>query len=633
MDPLNDDILQHLRATRQLERVMAHPVFSHKKLEEILRLFSSAHSFYHEMGGISGYFEKIRSFLQTKSTLASGDVYHAPFLIDIVKEEKTVAEAIEWGTHALAYMGEMIPLGGAADRLHLVDAMTGAELPAAKLQFAGKTLLERLVQDIQAREFLYFHRFGKQITTPIAIMTSFEKDNHFHIEQLLEENRWFGRPKESYRIFTQPLVPVVDGDGNWVFSDDLRPVMKPGGHGAIWKLALEEGIFSWFKSLGKTKLLVRQINNPVAGLDYGLLTLIGIGWKQEKKFGFASCPRLIHSAEGVNVLIESEAHGKKNIVLTNIEYCDFARFGIEDLPLEKGGVYSRFSSNTNLLFADISAIEGAVKQCPFPGLLLNLKKGSYLNGNKERQEAVFGRLESTMQNIADVFAEEKKDSLVPKDTFITYNKRHKTISTTKKAYVEGGSVQETPEACFYDWLFAARELLEEYCGFKLPARRPVEEMLRTGPEFVFSYHPALGPLYSDIAQKIQGGELLLGSELQLEIADVLVKRLRVEGSLRVRAERLIGGYDARGVLEYGRAVGKCVLHNVSIRNRGVNWAKSRPFWKGQFQRDEGVEIVLLGDSTFIMEDVELVGAHRFEVQDGETMRVTQHQGQLLIEVR
>ena len=100
-------------------------------------------------------------------------------------------------------------------------------------------------------------------------------------------------------------------------------------------------------------------------------------------FGFASCPRLLQAAEGVNVVVE-----KKNgeVALTNIEYCDFQKYGIEDRPLKEGEPYSRFSSNTNILFADITAIERAVEVCPFPGLLVNLKDAAYTTLSGERKK-------------------------------------------------------------------------------------------------------------------------------------------------------------------------------------------------------------------------------------------------------
>lgn len=606
-------LLALLHEIGQLRRLIEHPSFSLQSLKTLLEDLIPVQEFYRDIGGVAGYHAKILSLLRKEKDSSAGSSiqYHAPVFIDISSASPAVEEMISWGIEAIPEMAEIIPLGGAADRLHLIDPVTGCELPAAKLPFAGKILLERLMMDIQARENLYFQKFGKKILTPIGMMTSFEKQNHAHVMQILEENRWFGRPKELFHVVPQPLVPVVDEKGDWMFSEDLRWIMKPGGHGAIWKLAIDTGMFSFFEQLGRKKALVRQINNPIAGLDYGLLAFLGIGWKNDKKFGFASCPRLLRSAEGMNVLVEEKSQGKRSIVLTNIEYCDFAKFGIQDLPLKEGEPYSRFSSNTNLLFVDLASIRSAVGKCPFPGLLLNLKKGSFTNARGEKQEAVLGRLESTMQNIADVFVEEKRDSLVPEHTFITYNQRHKTISTTKRVFVEGGGLQETPESCFFDFLFAARELLGSFCGFLLPDSRSLEEYLAKGPEFVFLYHPALGPLYSIIQQKLKKGVLCLGSELNVEISDLLIDGLTLDGSLQVRGE------------------GRAIFRDVLIRNRGVDWNGSRPFWKGNFCRLETVEIVLHKNAEWIAEGVTFVGSHRFEVQEGVSMRVYEKEGQLV----
>ena len=45
----------------------------------------------------------------------------------------------------------------------------------------------------------------------------------------------------------------------------------------------------------------------------------------------------------------------------------------------------------------------------------------------------------------------------------------------------------------------------------------VEEYLEKGPSFIFLYHPALGPLWDVISQKIRGGAMTPGSELVLEV--------------------------------------------------------------------------------------------------------------------
>ncbi len=46
----------------------------------------------------------------------------------------------------------------------------------------------------------------------------------------------------------QPLVPVLSiSDGRWLLSGALQLMGKPGGHGAIWKLMRDEGIFAWMR--------------------------------------------------------------------------------------------------------------------------------------------------------------------------------------------------------------------------------------------------------------------------------------------------------------------------------------------------------------------------------------------------
>lgn len=64
----------------------------------------------------------------------------------------------------------------------------------------------------------------------------------------------------QYRLFEQPMVPVVSAeDGQWLLPEPLAPMMKPGGHGAIWKLMLDRGIFDYFSQRRRQAAIVRQI--------------------------------------------------------------------------------------------------------------------------------------------------------------------------------------------------------------------------------------------------------------------------------------------------------------------------------------------------------------------------------------
>ena len=597
-------------------------------LQELLDDLEAVEHFYSSIGGIVGYHLRMLELLSGSSVKeGSSSRYYPAEGIDISSDTSDVRASVRQGLEHMKEMAEIYPVGGAADRLRLQDERTGAPLPAACLPFLGKTLLEGVMVDLQAREYLYYKVRGEQLTTPVAMMTSKEKDNHRHVLSICEESSWFGRAQESFRFFCQPSVPAVNKSGEWCLQKSLKLILKPGGHGAIWRLAQEKGVFDWFFSQGRSKVLVRQINNPVAGTDYGILAFTGVGCAQNKIFGFASCPRQIKTSEGVNVVVETPTESGYDYVLTNIEYCDFKRFGIVDQPERAGSLYSQFSSNTNLLFADLKAIQAALKKCPIPGILVNLKKMTYHTGTGQKKEEEIARLESTMQNIADFFVQEFKDPLEKGErgqlqTYLTYNKRRKTISTAKRAFTLGSSLVETPEGCFLDILNNGRELLLQ-CLMQVPEENDSSLFFTRGPSFIFLYHPALGPLYNVIAQKIRGGTLFSGSELQLHIAELDCEALDLQGSLLIHADAVMGHVNSKGLLTYSERSGKCTLNNVTIRNKGIDFEMPNVYWKNEIARQESCHIILRGSSEFYAENLTFTGDFFIEVEDGT--RVTARQ--------
>jgi len=46
----------------------------------------------------------------------------------------------------------------------------------------------------------------------------------------MRDNGWFGRGEGGFRLFEQPLVPVVTtAGGAWVAGGELAMSLKPGG--------------------------------------------------------------------------------------------------------------------------------------------------------------------------------------------------------------------------------------------------------------------------------------------------------------------------------------------------------------------------------------------------------------------
>ena len=593
---------------------------------DLIQDLLAVEKFYGDIGGIIGYYCSALNLIN-KTEVGSGESmqYLAPFGIDLSKDDSVVRKAVIAGIRELGKMAEIYPVGGAADRLALKDKQTNAGLPAARLEFLGRELLKGIVQDLQAKEYLHYKLFGKQLTTPLALMTSHVKDNHAHVVGICEKHNWFHRPKEAFKLFTQPAVPTFTDDGNWCLESPLKLLLKPGGHGVIWKLAAQEGVFDWLQSMGRQKALIRQINNPIAGTDLGLIAFTGIGHLENKSFGFASCQRRVNAQEGMNVIKIMRDQGKARVVLSNVEYCDFEKYGIQDVPKYENESFSLFPSNTNLLFVDLNAVKKVISKVPFPGMLINFREEKHYTTDGSVKKEKIARIETLMQNIADSFEvdfdempTEKTFSEMP--TYLTYNIRRKTISATKKEVRRGNPSLETPEGCFTDMIYNGYELLSDYVKMDVP------EYVFGRLPFILQYHPALGPLYSIIGQKIQGGKIHEGSELRLEIADLQMVNVELKGSCSIYADQVMGHLNEEGILIYSEMTGKCCLKDVVIENEGFDFSRALEYWKNTPQCKESFRVILHGNAEFVAEGILFSGSHHIEVPTGMRRIATMHEG-------
>ncbi|MEI6241963.1 MAG: UTP--glucose-1-phosphate uridylyltransferase [Chlamydiota bacterium] len=577
----------------------------------LLRSLICIDRFYEEIGGLIGYHLSVLR-LQEESKRDSCFSFStiSPPVVDISFDSLQDRKMICDGIRHLPTIAEFYPVGGAGDRLHLVDPISLEPLPAAKLQFLGKTLLEILIDDVFAKEYLYYKLFGQEVQVPMVLMTSEEKKNHDHIVDILEKKEFFGRPKESILFCMQPLVPTITEDGRWYVQEPLHLLLKPGGHGVIWKAARLEKIFEKLRNLDKKKAIVRQINNPLSGIDYGLFALCGYGSELDMSFGFVACPGEKDTAEGIIVLLEKEG-SKGSYVFTNIEYCDFQKYGIAHSSENN-------FANTNILFIDLMEVESASKQMPFPGMLINTKEVHFSDSKGEFSVAKVARLESVMQNISEAFIEGHANG---KKVFVMSNRRDKTISTIKKSFHKEKSIVETPHKCFYDLLCANRILLEKHCRMKIPTCLGLEEYMDTHPPFFFHYHPALGPLFSIISQKIRGGIMFNGGEMRLDIAEIFLENMSVQGSFLVKADNVSGALDDQKIRHPSLEVGRCFCKNVTIVNEGIDWELSSSFWSGDVKRKGSCQIFIEGNGEFFAEDVVLDGNLLFVVKNNEILRL------------
>ena len=628
-------------------RVLPPPEELQDALDAFADALVSVEVFYDSIGGLAGYqlqclrlIEEHRCGGSTSSMEDAAPPANVEFMVpsglDLRADGGKAGNVVAaHGLLGVPQMAEIYPLGGAGDRLGLCCEETGDSLPTAVLPYCGRSLLAVLIRDVQAREYLYYKIFHTQVTTPIAIMTSAVKGNHWRVEKLFEDAKWFGRGRESFRLFKQPLVPVVAAkDGHWLVCNPLRPVMKPGGHGVIWKLMLDSGVFDWFSREGRTAAIVRQISNPMSGQDTTLLALAGEGLRGRHAFGFASCERVVGAAEGMNVLLREEIEGSGGRAvyrITNVEYTEFERLGLEDKGATEESEHSVFPANTNVLYLGLAQVEAKVREgvCSgttdviLPGMILNLKKecsSRDVDTNRVVTQRA-GRLECTMQNLADCFGADSPEEL---DTFMVYGPRRKVTSSAKRQRSPNSTkIHQTPDGSLYDLLRNAADMMTG-AGMAMPELGSVQEYLDSGPGFLFLFHPAMGPLWSVVAQKMRGGRMWPRSEVQLEVAEVDIENLKVDGSLLVVADAVMGHVTnaSKKYLRYSEACGRVRMHNVRVQNDGIDWNHpENVYWKHKVHRHQCCRILLRGTSEFVAVGVDLVGNVTYEVPDGYKMIV------------
>ena len=135
------------------------------QLRQLAAALLRVDAFYDSLGGLAGY--QLRCLELCASAAAEDEqrvaggagngsaprdvVLRMPVGVDLANDRLAARRAAADGLHALPYMAEVYPLGGAGDRLGLKCDASGDCLPTAMLPYCGRTLLEGLVRDLQVR--------------------------------------------------------------------------------------------------------------------------------------------------------------------------------------------------------------------------------------------------------------------------------------------------------------------------------------------------------------------------------------------------------------------------------------------------------------------------------------------------
>jgi UDP-N-acetylglucosamine/UDP-N-acetylgalactosamine diphosphorylase len=95
-----------------------------------------------------------------------------------------------------------------------------------------------------------------------AMMISPKTKNE--VLEYFEKNKFFGLKKNQFFFFLQPMLPLFDENGKWVFEKKGKIAFGPSGNGEVFHSFYSSGLLSVFSELGIDICNVVSIDNPIA---------------------------------------------------------------------------------------------------------------------------------------------------------------------------------------------------------------------------------------------------------------------------------------------------------------------------------------------------------------------------------
>jgi UDP-sugar pyrophosphorylase len=131
-------------------------------------------------------------------------------------------------------------------------------------------------------------------------------DTHDKTVQLLEENNYFGFPKDQLSFMKQEKVPAMK-NSKAHFSQkpgSLEIETKPHGHGDIHTLIYHSGNSKKWLDAGKKWVCFMQDTNPL--IFRAFPSLLGVSKRDNLEINYIGAPRKVGEAADVFVTLSKE---------------------------------------------------------------------------------------------------------------------------------------------------------------------------------------------------------------------------------------------------------------------------------------------------------------------------------------
>ena len=186
---------------------------------------------------------------------------------ELEKYEEVGTDIIKSNKFAVATMA-----GGQGTRLGHPRAKGTYEI---KFENGGKYLFEIIVDTLKRANNKY------NVTIPWYIMTS--NENNADTTQFLEENNYFGYPKEDVYIFEQGKLPLINEQGKLLIGEDGLIKEASNGNGGIFNSMLKKGAIADMEKRGVEWIFVGSVDNVL--LKYVDVLLLGLTASRGNQIG------------------------------------------------------------------------------------------------------------------------------------------------------------------------------------------------------------------------------------------------------------------------------------------------------------------------------------------------------------
>ncbi|MES1915633.1 MAG: hypothetical protein MHM6MM_007552 [Cercozoa sp. M6MM] len=253
----------------------------------------------------------------------------------------------------------------------------------------------------------YIRAFGSsESTPPLAIMTS--QDTHDRTFELLNENNYFGLPKERVTLMKQEKVAALSNqDAKFAVEtvDGVELIVtKPHGHGDVHALLHSRGLLSQWRREGIRHVVFFQDTNGL--VMHGLPALLGAHETNGFMMTSLTVPRRPGEAVGAICSLTRESDGC--VITCNVEYNQLESVLRASPDFPKGDVghgeskHSLFPGNINVFVLRLPEYEALLARTD--GAVPEFVNPKYKDESRSEFKTPT-RLECMMQDLPKLLAD------------------------------------------------------------------------------------------------------------------------------------------------------------------------------------------------------------------------------------